>query len=211
MRADAQRNAARLRAAAADLFQERGLQVSLKEIARHAGVSHGTLYNLFGSREALIDEVIADLAATRLGDAARAALACPDPWQGFAGYVTEVCELQATDPALGDVLTRRFPDASRLMAVCDNSFAAAESIIDRARRDGSLRPDFTASDLLFFLASHAPLARAAAAAGSDAWRRAVGFMLDGLRAPAGTPLPAEPMTPHQINHLLIEGAAAASG
>jgi len=211
MRADAQRNAARLRAAAPDLFQERGLQVSLKEIARHAGVSHGTLYNLFGSREALIDEVIADLAATRLGAAARRALACPDPWEGFAGYVTEVCELQATDPALGDVLTRRFPDASRLMAVCDNSFAATESIIDRARRDGSLRPDFTAADLLFFLASHAPLARASAATGSGAWRRAVAFMLDGLRAPAATPLPAEPMTPQQINRLLVEGAGTASG
>ncbi|MEV4279063.1 TetR/AcrR family transcriptional regulator [Actinoplanes xinjiangensis] len=211
MRADAQRNAARLRAAAADLFQERGLQVSLKEIARRAGVSHGTLYNLFGSREALIDEVIADLAAVRLGAAARAALACPDPWQGFAGYVAEVCELQATDPALGDVLTRRFPDASRLMAVCDNSYSAAESIIDRARRDGSLRPDFTAADLLFFLASHAPLARSAAAAGSDAWRRAVGFMLDGLRAAAATPLPTAPMTPQQINHLLIEGSATPAG
>jgi AcrR family transcriptional regulator len=211
MRADAQRNAAKLRAAATDLFQERGLQVSLKEIARHAGVSHGTLYNLFGSREALIDEVIADLAAARLGDAARKALASADPWQGFAGYVIEVCELQATDPALGDVLTRRFPDASRLMAVCDNSFSAAESIIDRARRDGSLRPDFTASDLLFFLASHAPLARAAATAGSGAWRRAVGFMLDGLRAPAATALPAEPMTPQQINHLLVDGSAAATG
>ncbi|WP_433789824.1 TetR/AcrR family transcriptional regulator [Actinoplanes sp. CA-252034] len=211
MRADAQRNAARLRAAAADLFQERGLQVSLKEIARHAGVSHGTLYNLFGSREALIDEVIADLAATRLGDAARTALACPDPWLGFAGYVTEVCELQATDPALGDVLTRRFPDASRLMAVCDNSFAAAESIIDRARHDGSLRDDFTASDLLFFLASHAPLARAAATAGSDAWRRAVAFMLDGLRAPAATPLPVDPMTPAQINRLLVEGTSSTAG
>jgi AcrR family transcriptional regulator len=211
MRADAQRNATRLRVAAADLFRVRGLQVSVKEIARHAGVSHGTLYNLFGSREGLIDEVIADLAAARLGDAARKALACADPWQGFSGYVSEVCELQATDPALGDVLTRRFPDASRLMAVCDNSFAAAESIIDRARRDGSLRADFTAADLLFFLASHAPLARSAAAAGSGSWRRAVGFMLDGLRAPAATPLPADPMTPQEINHLLIEGSTAAAG
>jgi AcrR family transcriptional regulator len=203
MRADAQRNAAKLRAAAGELFQEQGLQVSLKEIARRAGVSHGTLYNLFGSREALLDEVVADLAATRLGDAARRALACPDSWEGFAGYVAEVCELQAVDPAMGDVLTRRFPDASRLMAVCDNSFAAAESIIERARLDGSLRSDFTASDLLFFFASHAPLARAAASAGSDAWRRGVSFMLDGLRAAAAKPVTAEPMSAEQINRLLV--------
>ncbi|HWS36653.1 MAG TPA: helix-turn-helix domain-containing protein [Actinoplanes sp.] len=202
MRADAQRNAVKLRTAAAELFQEHGLQVSLKEIARRAGVSHGTLYNLFGSREALIDEVIGDLAASRLSAAATRAMACDDPWTGFAGYLTEVCELQATDPALGDVLTRRFPDTSRLMAVCDNSYAATESIISRAHRDGSLRPDFTASDLLFFLAAHAPLARAAAAAGSGAWRRQITFLLDGLRTPDPSPSPAAPLTPDQINHLL---------
>ncbi|SDS81171.1 TetR/AcrR family transcriptional regulator [Actinoplanes derwentensis] len=205
MRADAQRNAVKLRTAASELFQEHGLQVSLKEIARRAGVSHGTLYNLFGSREVLIDEVIADLAATRLSAAATRALASADPWQGFAGYLTEVCELQATDPALGDVLTRRYPDASRLMAVCDNSYAATEAIIARAHHDGSLRPDFTASDLLSFLASHAPLARATASTGSEAWRRQITFMLDGLRTAAAThPLPAAPLTPAQINHLLIQ-------
>jgi hypothetical protein len=101
------------------------------------------------------------------------------------------------------VLTRRFPDASRLMAVCDNSFSAAESIIERARLDGSLRSDFTASDLLFFFASHAPLARAAASDGSQAWRRPVGFMLDGLRAAAAKPVSVEPMPVEQINRLLM--------
>lgn len=202
MRADAQRNAVKLRTAAAELFQEHGLQVSLKEIARRAGVSHGTLYNLFGSREALIDEVVGDLAASRLSAAAARALASADAWTGFAGYLTEVCELQATDPALGDVLTRRFPDASRLMAVCDNSYAATETIISRAHRDGSLRPDFTASDLLFFLATQAPLARAAAASGSGAWRRQITFLLDGLRTPQPSPAPADALTPGQINHLL---------
>lgn len=203
MRADAERNAAKLRAAAAELCQERGLQVSLKEIARRAGVSHGTLYNLFGSRDALIDEVVGDLAAARLSAAATRALACADAWEGFAGYLTEVCELQATDPALGDVLTRRVPDATRLMAVCDNAYAATESIISRAHRDGSLRADFTASDLLFFLASHAPLARATAATGSAAWRRQIIFMLDGLRSPGARPVQETPLTPEQINHLLV--------
>ncbi|MEV6304082.1 helix-turn-helix domain-containing protein [Actinoplanes sp. NPDC051861] len=200
MRADAQRNATKLRAAAAELFGERGLQVSLKEIARRAGVSHGTLYNLFGTREALIDEVVADLAAASLDEAAQAALACADPWEGFAGYVYRVCELQAVDPALGDVLNRRFPDASRLMSVCDRTFAAAAAIIDRAQRAGALRTDFTGEDLVLFLASHAPLARATAT--SQAWRRSVAFMLDGLRATAAHPLPAEPLPSDHMNHVL---------
>ncbi len=79
MRADAQRNAEKLRVAAAELFRERGLQVPLKEIARRAGVSHGTLYNLFGTREALIDEVVTDRAAHLLDQVSQQALSMEMP------------------------------------------------------------------------------------------------------------------------------------
>lgn len=44
MRADALRNRERLVSAAAVLFTERGLDVPLDVVARHAGVSIGTLY-----------------------------------------------------------------------------------------------------------------------------------------------------------------------
>jgi AcrR family transcriptional regulator len=203
MRADAQRNAEKLRAAAAELFQERGLQVPLKEIARRAGVSHGTLYNLFGTREALIDDVVADLAAARLEQAAERALAFDDAWDGFAFYVERLCELQATDPAFNDVLTRRYPDADRLMSVCDTSHVAANRIVDRARRSGALRPDFTGEDLPLVFAANAQLARVAAGTSApDAWRRSIGFVLDGLRAEAAHPLPADPLTPQQIEEIL---------
>jgi AcrR family transcriptional regulator len=202
MRADARRNAEKLRTAAAELFRERGLQVPLKEIARRAGVSHGTLYNLFGTREALIDEVVADLAADRLDEVAEQALACDDAWDGFAYYIEKVCELQATDPALSDVLARRYPGAARLLAICDRCQAAAARIIDRAQRAGSLRPDFTGEDLLFIFGTNALLARAAAGPAPDAWRRGIAFTLDGLRTEAAHPLPANPLTPQQLHQVM---------
>ncbi|MDT0341465.1 TetR/AcrR family transcriptional regulator [Streptomyces litchfieldiae] len=208
MRADAQRNAEKLRAAAVELFRERGLQVPLKEIARRAGVSHGTLYNLFGSREALIDEVVVDLAAHRLDRIAEQALARDDAWGGFAYYIEKVCELQAVDPAISDVVTRRFPGAERLMAVCDRSYAAAARVIERAQRAGVLRPDFTRGDLLFIFGTNALLARAAADAAPDAWRRGVAFMLDGLRAEAAHPLPAGPLTSRQVYEVMGRLAGA---
>ncbi|MGW0433013.1 TetR/AcrR family transcriptional regulator [Micromonospora sp. NPDC003197] len=197
MRADAQRNADKLRAAAAELFRERGLQVPLKEIARHAGVSHGTLYNLFGSREALINAVVADLAVDRLDEIAEQALAHEDAWDGFAHYVEKVCELQATDPAISDVVTGRYPDAERLMDVCNRIQAAAAQLIAPAQKSGALRSDYTSEDLLFIFGTNALLARAAAQIAPDAWRRAVAFMLDGLRAQAAHPLPAGPLTSEQ--------------
>lgn len=187
MRVDAQRNAAKLRAAAAELFAERGLQVPLKEVARRAGVSHGTLYNLFGSREALVDEVVADRAAELLGAVAQRALACEDAWEGFASYVEEVCELQATDPAVADVVSGRCPGAQRLMTVCDRTKDAARRIVGRAREAGALRPDFSDADLVLAFAGNALLARATSGTAPDAWRRQAAFLLDGLHAEAARP------------------------
>ncbi|OON72216.1 TetR/AcrR family transcriptional regulator [Streptomyces tsukubensis] len=199
MRADAQRNAEKLRAAAAELFQERGLKVPLKEIARRAGVSHGTLYNLFGTREALIDEVVTDLAVDRLDAAAEHALAFEDAWEGFAHYVERVCELQAADPAVADVVSGRYPHAELLMAVCKQMQDSATRIIERALRAGTLRPDFTAEDIMVLFAIGASLARASTETTPDAWRRPVAFLLDGARAEAARgALPSAPLSSQQM-------------
>jgi AcrR family transcriptional regulator len=53
-RADAQRNRAHLIEAAAAAFAERGVEASLEEVARRAGVGIGTLYRHFPSRDALV-------------------------------------------------------------------------------------------------------------------------------------------------------------
>ena len=203
MRADAQRNAEKLRTAAAELFRERGLQVPLKEIARRAGVSHGTLYNLFGTREALIDEVVTDRAADILSEVAQRALSFEDAWEGFAYYVEKLCELQATDPAVADVVSGRYPGAERLMATCARTQDAAQRIVARAQQSGALRPDFTNADLVFTFAANALLARATAEAAPTAWRRQAVFLLDGLRAEAAhRPLPAhEPSQQHVYDAL----------
>lgn len=202
MRADAQRNAEKLRAAAAEVFRERGLQAPLKEIARRAGVSHGTLYNLFGTREALIDEVAVDVAAALLDEVAEQALARDDAWDGFAHYIEKVCELQAIEPAIGDVVSGRYPGAARLMAVCDRTMDAAGRIIERAQRASALRPDFTCEDLLFLFGSNALVARAARGTAADAWRRGVAFMLDGLRTEAAHLLPVTPLSPQQCRQVM---------
>lgn len=203
MRADAQRNAEKLRAAAAELFHERGLQVPLKEIARRAGVSHGTLYNLFGTREALIDEVVTDHAARRLEEVAQQALSIEDAWAGFAHYVEKICELQATDPAVADVVSGRYPGAERLMTACGRTRDAAQRILGRAREAGALRPDFTDADLVFAFAANALLARSTGDAAPNAWRRQAAFMLDGLRTEAacGQP-PATQPTEQQVHDAL---------
>jgi AcrR family transcriptional regulator len=57
LRADAQRNHDRIVVAAGEAFAELGLDVSMEEIARRAGVGPATLYRRFPSKQALLRAV----------------------------------------------------------------------------------------------------------------------------------------------------------
>ena len=59
LRADAQRNLDRLLEAAAECFAEQGVDVSVDEIARRAGVGHGTVFRRFPTKDALLAAVLA--------------------------------------------------------------------------------------------------------------------------------------------------------
>lgn len=190
LRKDARDNLAKLTAAATAIFQERGLGAPLEDIARRAGVSTGTLYNRFGSREALIDAVIQDLASERLATAAADAEAEGESWDRFAAYVLQLCELQATCPALNDVISRKYPGAHELAAICDAALGRAASFIADAQREGVLRADFTAADLVLIFTANASVVAATQDLAPEAWRRMVAYLLDGLRADAARPLAA---------------------
>jgi AcrR family transcriptional regulator len=56
-RRDAQRNLARVLRAAHELFAERGVDVTMEEVARRAGVGVGTIYRRFPSKEQLFAAV----------------------------------------------------------------------------------------------------------------------------------------------------------
>ena len=58
LRRDAERNRQRILTAASEVFNERGLDVSLDEIARHAGVGVGTVYRRFRTKEELIEALM---------------------------------------------------------------------------------------------------------------------------------------------------------
>ena len=57
MRTDARRNRSAVLEAAGAVFAEQGLDVSLNQIARRAGVGNATLYRHFPTREALVVEL----------------------------------------------------------------------------------------------------------------------------------------------------------
>jgi AcrR family transcriptional regulator len=60
LRRDAQANLDRVLAAAAEVFAAQGLDATLADVARHAGVGVGTVYRRFANKDDLIHDVYAD-------------------------------------------------------------------------------------------------------------------------------------------------------
>jgi len=188
LRADALRNRARLLAAARELFASRGLDVPMVDIARHAGVSNGTLYNRFPAREDLIEAVFADRMEKLVALADRA-LGADDPWEGFASYLAGACELQATDRGFNQIAARGMPQTPAVRELRRRGLAAVTEVMARAQRAGSLRPDVAVDDLGFVIWGVSRTVEAA----PGAWRRHLALMLDGFRTEGAHPLPdAEP-------------------
>jgi AcrR family transcriptional regulator len=177
-RSDALRNRDRLLATASALFAERGLEVPLDEIARTAGVSIGTLYNHFPTRDALYNAIIpARLSA--LDQIVARALDIEDPWEGFVAYLEGVFGLQAQDRSLNDAIARRRPASDEIAAMCTRNVDDVQKLIARAKASGGLREDFEPMDLAMLGAAISQVIHE-----SGDWRRFLSFSITGLRADA---------------------------
>ncbi|CAO5160530.1 HTH tetR-type domain-containing protein [Frankia sp. AiPs1] len=187
LRADARRNIEKLRQAAADAFSEHGLDTPLEVIAKLAGVSVGTIYNRFGSRDALLDVVVTELADRLVNRALAATETRHGPWERLLTFVETTCQSQAADPAFNDAISRRYPNAPALKAVCDRSLAFAAELAAAAQAEGTLRGDVGADDIGRIFQVNGDLVRA----GEDLGRRRVlALLVEGLRArPEAAPLP----------------------
>src|ERR1700744_5003755 len=60
LRADAERNRAKILEAAADVFADAGLDATLHDVAARAGVGVGTVYRRFPHKEALLGALFDD-------------------------------------------------------------------------------------------------------------------------------------------------------
>src|SRR3954470_3515659 len=92
LRRDAERNRRRILEAARRGFAERGLGITLDEIARLAGVGVGTVYRRFPNKELLIDALFEE----RIGEVvalARAAAGDEDAWRGLSRFLEGAVDL----------------------------------------------------------------------------------------------------------------------
>ncbi len=201
LRADAERNRQRLIAAAREVFAERGLDVPIEDIARHAGVGVATLYRRFPTRADLIAGAFQTKMAA-YADAVAQALAEPDPWAGFCGYLERVCAMQADDRGFGHVLTMTFPAARQFEAERDRAYQGFLDLVCRAQAAGQLRGDFVPEDLPMLLMANAGVVAGTADAAPGAWRRFAAYMIQAFSAGSTGELPPPP-TPTAMYRALL--------
>jgi AcrR family transcriptional regulator len=201
LRADAARNRARLLAAAKDVFAERGLDATMDEVARRAGVGVGTAYRRFRNR----DDLIAALFEQRLDEfiaLLQAALADEDPWRGLTTFFERSMEMQAEDRGFKELLHQSDESRARMREFRRNVRPLVSELVRRARDAGELRADVVEDDVLLVSLMTGAVADFSQSIEPQLWRRALGLLLDGLRAQGATPLAAPPLDEKQIERAM---------
>jgi AcrR family transcriptional regulator len=188
-RADAVRNRCALVTAAAEVFAVQGLDAPLDDVARAAGLGNATVYRHFPTRAELVEAVFADV-LTQIIESAQRYATEPDAWAAFEGHLRFLCDLQAQDRGLADLLVSALPAAPHVEQLRSQALDGLTSLIASAQRAGELRSDFGHHDVVLILMANAGLLRRTGTHAPDAWRRHLAFMLDGLRTTEADPAPA---------------------
>ena len=205
LRKDAARNRQRILEAAKQLFAERGLGVTLHDIAHRAGVGVGTIYRHFPDKAVLIDILFAEQ-LERTAELLEQAIADPDPWHGVVWFHERVLELQARDRGFKELMLG-IPEApERAVKLRRKLHPLAAKLIERARSAGEVRPDCETQDFgVVQLLMVGAVIDAAREAAPELWRRYLMIALQGLR-PASAPLeqlPVPAVPPTQMEELLV--------
>jgi AcrR family transcriptional regulator len=186
LRADAQRNREALLEAASAAFAEKGVDTSLEDVAKRAGVGIGTLYRHFPTRDALIEaayrhgveqlcDAADELRATHEGDEAL------ELWmQRFVGYVATKRGLAGALKLSGE------GDHAELFAyVHDRIKTALAALLDDAAATKRVRSDVDGMDLIRALSGICMVSDQ----GQQQALRLITLLMDGLRF--GAPANAE--------------------
>jgi AcrR family transcriptional regulator len=203
LRADAERNRERILATAAELYAERGLDVSLDDIAAAAGVGVGTVYRRFPDKDALIDALFEDK-IDRVVELANAALEIDDPWDGLLTWMRGMCRMQAEDRGLKDALLLRDRGRERVAAARERIAPRALKLFERAQQAGAIRSDLAPFDVPMLNLSVGLIADRTRDVAPDYWERILTIVIDGISAKgAATPMPVEPLDREAFTEAMV--------
>lgn len=155
LRADAQRNRARILETARAQIIEHGPDVGMSEIASAAGLAVGTLYRHFPTKTDLVAAVVTEQ-IERLADATEAAWGRVETGSAASeelfGFLRRVVEAAADNGAL-KVAAQTLGTEFACPPAAVRGAAALRKIVAAGQDSGSVREDLTVTDLYLLVAT----------------------------------------------------------
>lgn len=207
LRRDAERNRQRILKAASEVFTERGLEVSLDEVARQAGVGVGTVYRRFRTKEDLVEALFVDR-IDEIAALAEEATEAADPWSGLACFMEQAATKLADDLGLRQMMMFATYGGDRIWYARQRNAPLVTKLVERAQAAGQLRSDLRPTDIPFLLFVLTEAAQFARQVSPEIWRRYLALVLDGLRPERDgvSPLPVPAMLPDEFEMTMRQNA-----
>lgn len=193
LRKDAARHREQLLAAAVRVFDEQGLDASVTEIARVAGVGIGTLYRRFPTKQALIDTLVHEVLGAII-QMARDAARSPEG-TGLERFLEANGAFQAEHAGC---LPRLWNTDHEMVKLARHLIA---TLLLDAKEHGRVRHDLTSTDLTLAMFSLNGVLEATLPIAPDAWRRHLDVLIAGMR-PADSDLPHRALSPARLDKVL---------
>ncbi len=184
LRADAERNLARILDAAGEVFATRGFDATLHDVAAHAGLGVGTVYRRFPDKQALIETLFEAKLDQIMTEAERRA-AGDDPWAALVAVLSLVTDALADDHGLHQMLNSGIYADRCGVAAADRLGVLLGDLLPRAKAAGALRADVTAGDIPVIMMMVGTVAQKLRDVDPAAGRRYLDLVVDGLRARPG--------------------------
>jgi AcrR family transcriptional regulator len=185
LRADAQRNRGELLGAARQVIAEEGVDASLRDIARRAGVGIGTLYRHFPTREALLAAIIDD-GVRRLSTTAEQLAAARPAGEALDEWLTQVAgrigPYRGLAASMLEAVTDEESGDAALRQACEGMMESGRELLAAAQAAGTVRQDVTWHDVFTAVAAISGIASQPGKQDRDAAARVLAVYLDGLRA-----------------------------
>jgi hypothetical protein len=109
--------------------------------------------------------------------------------------------LHGRNHGLKDVVETRARGRDRAAAMRRRIAPLLERLVERAQAEGTLRSDFTRQDIALVFWGADRVIELAGDVAPEIWRRQLGFVFDGLRTTAATPLAQPPLTEKQARRI----------
>lgn len=206
LRADAERNRRRLLDAAAVAFAEHGLDVSVAEIARAAGVGQGTVFRRFPTKDHLVAAIITD----RLDDLIQRGeglLGAEDPAHALYEFLTAGAQSHSENRGLFQAVGAANINTPEVRAAHSALLDAADRLVARAQEQGSVRGDVTGTDIVLLQGAICQAAMKLHNQAPDMWRRYATLVFDSLRPEGAHPMDQPPPTRKQMERAFDDAHA----